>query len=78
MTPYSPEDATKTQGRTAATSTVPAQEHRDHTSRPHPETRAGYRSRGSCTTLDSPAASASRLDNARSSGPHTTEKTDPS
>jgi hypothetical protein len=28
---YSRQDAAKTQGRTAATSTVPAQEHRDHT-----------------------------------------------
>ena len=31
MRTYSREDAPKTQGRTAATRTVPAQEHRDHT-----------------------------------------------
>jgi hypothetical protein len=59
MRTYSREDAAKTQGRTAGTSTVPAQEHRDHTPHPHPgrhpETMAGYRSRGSCTTLDSPS-----------------------
>ena len=58
MRTYSREDAAKTQGRTRP----PARgrhRHRDHTPHPHPgrhpETMAGYRSRGSCTTLDSPS-----------------------
>lgn len=77
MRTYSREDAAKTPGRTRP----PAQCQHKNTrpySIPIPgpqETSAGYRSRESSTTLDRlAAASASRLHNARSSAPHTTER----